>query len=132
MRFDRKQQFVSKVRTKARRRGCQKCHKIKEVGICGDESLNQMLRRGADVQTLKTAIRDRGWFCRACVRKKKGTVAAATLKDQYDMRDPAQKLTYEVLVNNMEPYRSKMLALGYVMSEDKTDWVLPPTPDSIV
>lgn len=125
MRFDRKQQFVSKVRTRARRKGCQKCHKIKEVGIFGDESLNQMLRRGADIQEIKIAIRDRGWFCRACVRRKKGTVAAATIRDQYSMDDPVQRKEYEILTASMEPFRSKMISLGYVLSNDRSKWIMP-------
>jgi len=103
MKFDRKQQYVAKVRARARKHGCRKCKRVIELGITGDESLNQMMRRGASIREIKTAIRTRGWYCRKCVRKSKGTTAAATLRDQYDMTDPEQEKAYHVRVWNMKP-----------------------------
>ncbi|MCK5641828.1 MAG: hypothetical protein KAJ19_13580 [Gammaproteobacteria bacterium] len=101
MRFDRIQQFVAKVRKWARKQGCNKCHKFKEVGLNGTPSLSHLARQG-DLAKIKTAIRERGWFCRACVRRKQGTTAAATLRDQYNMGDPAQEKAYFTRVWEME------------------------------
>lgn len=75
MTFDQKVVWVMRVRARARRHGCECGRTGIELGIKSGESLNRMVRRGAHVSELKTAIREHGWWCRRCVRRWKGTAA---------------------------------------------------------
>ncbi len=96
------QEFVRRVRKRARKAGCKKCHKGKEVGLRGTPRLSELSRDGSGIAKLKAAIRERGWYCRTCVRRIEGTTATATLRDQYDMGDPAQEKAYFTKVWRME------------------------------
>lgn len=77
------QEFVRRARKLARRYGCQKCQRRKEVGLRGTPRLSEMSRGGSTLSEIKDAIRSRGWYCRKCVGKMDGTTAAATLRDQF-------------------------------------------------
>jgi hypothetical protein len=77
------QEFVRRVRKRARRLGCQKCGGYKQVGLRGSPRLSELARDGSGIRRIKSAIRLRGWFCLKCVNKMDGTTTAATLRDQF-------------------------------------------------
>ncbi len=77
------QEFVRRVRKRARRKGCWTCQNLKEVGLRCTPRLSEMARGGATLEEIKAAIRRRGWYCRKCVGKMDGTTAAATVRDQF-------------------------------------------------
>jgi hypothetical protein len=118
MKFDRKMQFVSRVRTRARRRGCQQCHRITEVGIMGPETLNAMMRRGAPVAELKAAIREKGWYCRKCVRKSKGTSAATSLRDQFPPGPDGTRRFYQHCWDTVDKAKFEERGWGVKWHED--------------
>lgn len=132
MKFDRKQQYVIRTRTRARKQGCKKCHRVIEVGIFGSESLNQMVRRGADLKEIKSMIREKGWYCRKCVRKSKGTAAAATtLRDQFP---PTPEGEREFHKHCFKLERDKYVKMGWnvVWHEDGSYGpVLPPEGEPV-
>jgi hypothetical protein len=93
MKFDRLQEFVTRVRRMARMRGCTMCKRHTEVGLKGHPRLYALTRQG-DLEAIKKGIRERGWFCRKCVRRMEGTTAAATLKDQFHTHTPEGKAAW--------------------------------------
>ena len=117
------QEFVRRARKRARKAGCDKCHKHKEVGLNHSPRLTEMSRGGSTLDEIKEAIRSRGWFCRTCVSKREGTTAAAPMRDQYDMTDPAQATAFHQKSCSMEPYAGKMRRMGYVLNWNQTKWL---------
>jgi len=73
MRFDRVVDFVAKCRRMASRNGCVDCGRVLPQGLflLGSPSLSRMTRVGAGVPTLKKAMRERGWYCKTCMNRKK-------------------------------------------------------------
>lgn len=71
MNFDEKRQFVQRERQRARKAGCTSCKKRTSWLILeGSPSLFDMLRSNASTADLNTAMRERGWYCRACIAKR--------------------------------------------------------------
>lgn len=71
MNFDEKRQFVQQERHRARKAGCTSCKKQTPWLILeGSPSLFDMLRSNASTADLNAAMRERGWYCRACIAKR--------------------------------------------------------------
>ena len=130
MTFDRIQQFVARARRRAKSKGCQKCKRVVEVGIMGNVSLNHLARKG-NLEEIKTAIRGRGWYCRKCVRKSKGTAAATTLRDQFP---PTAEGEQEFQKRCFELERDKFIKMGWNVQWDEDGCyapVLPPAGEPV-
>jgi hypothetical protein len=90
MNFTRVGRFVVRCRRLMSKKGCKSCHRILPQGLFlqGEPQLTEMARLGATVLELKQAMRTRGWFCRACVNKRKGVNTAETsLRDKFDTQE---------------------------------------------
>ena len=105
MRFDRVVDFVAKCRRMASKNGCVDCGRVLPQGLflLGSPSLSRMTRLGAGVPALKKAMRERGWYCKTCMNRKKRITSGTTgsLRDQFD----TQEAYYEWLMVN-RPNRS--------------------------
>lgn len=91
MKFDRIVRFVDRCRKRMSGRGCRDCGTIHPHGLFlhGTPGLREMVRAGAQPRELKAAMRERGWYCRKCVNRRKRlfTAAVATLRDQFATRE---------------------------------------------
>ena len=87
MKYARLQRFAERCRKLSGKRGCRECKKVLPQGLflVGQPSLSEMARAGTPVGELKTAMRERGWYCRGCVNRRKRVYGATTtsLRDQF-------------------------------------------------
>ena len=130
MTWNRIQQFVARVRRQAKVRGCQKCRRVVEVGIMGDVPLSH-LAKGGDLLKIKAAIREKGWYCRKCVRKSKGTAATTTLRDQFPPTPEGEREYHKHL---FETEREKFVKMGWNVQWDEDGSygaVLPPAGEPV-
>lgn len=130
MTWNRIQQFVARARRRARMKGCQKCKRVVEVGIMGEVPLSHLAKEG-NLRKVKAAIRERGWYCRKCVRKSKGTAAATTLRDQFP---PTSEGEREFHQHCFELERHKFVRMGWnvLWHEDGSYGpVLPPKGEPV-
>lgn len=82
MTFDKKRAHVMGRRKEAKEQGCKTCEKHTFWLILkGGPSLYDMLRVGASVKDLDTAMDTRGWYCRSCVTKNE-TAAVTVMIDE--------------------------------------------------
>lgn len=125
------QEFVRRARKRARKSGCGKCGKLKEVGLRGTPRMSEMARGGATMSEIKDAIRVRGWYCRQCVGKMDGTTAATTLRDQFPST-PEGERAYHKHLFKLE--RGKFVKMGWnVQWEEDGSYipVLPPAGEPV-
>ncbi len=132
MTWNRIQQFVVRVRSRAKRQGCRKCKRVVEVGIMGEVPLSHLAKEG-NLRKIKTAIRERGWYCRKCVRKSKGTAATTTtLRDQFP-HTPEGEREFHKYCFKLE--RAKFVKMGWNVQWDEDGSygpVLPPAGEPVI
>ena len=90
MNFARVGRFVVKCRRLMSKEGCRRCQRVLPQGLFlkGEPQLTEMARAGATVSELKTAMRERGWYCRTCVNKMKSTTTTTTsLRDRFSTQE---------------------------------------------
>ncbi len=125
------QEFVRRARKRARKQGCRKCRRSKEVGLRGTPRLSELSRGGETLSEIKGAIRARGWYCRKCVGKMSGTTAATTLRDQFPPTPEGQR---EYFQHCFELERAKFVKMGWnVQWFEDGDYgpVLPPKGEPV-
>lgn len=78
------QAFVRKARREAAAKGCLQCGKKLPQGMFlkGLPTLSEMARGGSQVEEIRGAIEERGWYCRKCSNRfdERGTATTTTCK----------------------------------------------------
>ncbi len=87
------QEFVRKARREASSLGCLQCGKRLPQGMFlkGLPTLSEMARGGNQVEEIREAIHERGWYCRKCSNRfdQAGTATTTVCSDGKSTREKA-------------------------------------------